>query len=462
MPRVHVISCVALLIAAGAASASAQVLQLPERPSRGLFGGGPPPDPDRSRHELGVDWNVLGGYDDNLSPAAGTGQFAFQRGSGYMAFSDAALHYLFGTRERALDVTGRGYVNGYRNVGLTPTYGGQLHAAAHTAVGRTNELRGSGQVSYEPYFTLQSFGLTTDGASPAMADVNAINSLYETRSWAQNANLGFTHRWSRRARWEGTYAYSARTYESGNAFDGWVHAGSASYNVPVSRHWSATNTYRYSHGNFVERSGRERLLDQAGVEAGVEYERALSRTRTLRLTGGAGALHEQGVNETRTEPQPFAHWVPSGYGRLQLDFHRSWAVSADYRRTLSVLQGIVPDSFLADRAAVRLGGYLSRRLEAVLDAGYERARAGYASGGGDTGRYKSYSGAAQLRLELTRAWAAMVAYSRYQYQLNAVAQASLGLLPQMERNAVRVGFTWTQPLFGWSTRSAAPRNTERN
>src|SRR5689334_13661492 len=123
------------ILALVASTAGAQVLEPPPRPSRGLFGGGPPPDPTRSRQDLDLDGSILGGYDDNLVSPAGGNAFV-PHPSGYIAFSDVALRYSAGRPERSFQFGGRGFMNTYRNAGIGPSYGGEQTMSAHTPLGR--------------------------------------------------------------------------------------------------------------------------------------------------------------------------------------------------------------------------------------------------------------------------------------------------------------------------------------
>ena len=60
-------------VCAVAADASAQMVQRPARPYRGLFGGGPTTDPNRTRSELTFTGSVLVGHDTWLSPGRRSG-----------------------------------------------------------------------------------------------------------------------------------------------------------------------------------------------------------------------------------------------------------------------------------------------------------------------------------------------------------------------------------------------------
>ena len=92
-------------------------------------------------------------------------------------------------------------------------------------------------------------------------------------------------------------------------------------------------------------------------------------------------------------------------------------------------------------------------LDDALDAVEDRAwpiRPGHAGG---------YTAAVQFRFLLMRGWSVIAGYNRYQYVLNEAARRSLQVAPELQRNSVRVGLSWTLPLSGPSsgTRVAPPQ-----
>jgi len=44
-------------------------------------------------------------------------------------------------------------------------------------------------------------------------------------------------------------------------------------------------------------------------------------------------------------------------------------------------------------------------------------------------------------------WSSVVSFTHYQYQLNEVASQLLGVSRELHRNAVRVGLSWSLPLY---------------
>jgi hypothetical protein len=150
--------------------------------------------------------------------------------------------------------------------------------------------------------------------------------------------------------------------------------------------------------------------------------------------------------------------MPSAYGSIRIDFGRSWSVSSDYRRSLTVLEGITPSSYVTHTALVSAGGFIGSRLENVWSIGYSNGQTGGAEAVTNPGKYDSYTGAAQLRLGLSRWWSALVSFNRNQYTLYGSAQR-VGLASRLHRNAVRVGFSWTLPLYGAYTAGSGGSET---
>jgi len=440
------------------APVEAQVLQPPPRPYRGLFGGGPSPDPTRTRQELTLRGNLLGGRDDNLAPP-GTGEAVDAHPSGYLGFGDAMLRYWFGRDVRWLDVSARGYTNSYRNIGVTPSYGGDMSARARTTVGRMNEIALSENVRYAPFFSLGVFAPLADASGPDNPDANPTNALRETGSWANEASAAFSRRWTRKTRTEVGYSFNQQTYLDDAAFDSRVHGGQFAVERSIGRTVGIRAAYRRFDGEFTpQHADAIRNLSQT-TDVGLLYQRRLSLTRQVSMGAGAGALHLDTVDAASR--QPIKYWAPSGYATVRLDFARSWGVSGDYRRSLTVLQGVAPATFVTHAGTVTAGGYLARWLEGVVTTAYSNGIAGQQTADG-LGKYDGLSGSAQLRFRLLRWWSSVVSVNHYRYHLNDAASRSLRITPSLDRTAIRVGFSWLLPLYGSTSEQAEPPGSPRN
>src|SRR5687768_6788129 len=101
-----------LVVCLGSTTAEAQTMQRPSRPYRGLFGGGPPPDPSRNRQELTLNASMLGGYDEYLGSEGPTGPNATVRDT-YSGFFETGLGYFAGKETRSLSATATAFSNAY-------------------------------------------------------------------------------------------------------------------------------------------------------------------------------------------------------------------------------------------------------------------------------------------------------------------------------------------------------------
>ena len=445
-----------VLVACGlAVPAQAQLLDLPSRSSRGLFGGGPPPDPNRTQNDLTLHVNFLGGYDDNVAPYGSTSQIALTRPSGYTGLTDVQMIYDLGNHDRSFDANARGYMNAYRGVGMPPTYGGEMDMRAHTNVGRDDDLSGFFRASYDPYFALGAFNQPSGSGTVGVPTSNQNYALDESRSWAINADTSYSHALGDKKNLTGSYSYGQRKFDEGKMYDNLINAGQVRFGTPVAGRLSVDTSYRYSDERFTQHNdlvNRRTIVDQT-IDGGARYDKDLSATRHVSLTGGAGALYVDGTDYV--QKHTFAFWEPSGYGGAALDFNRSWSLSGQFRRALSVLQGVTPDPYIQNTSTVSLGGYLARRIEGVFEAAYANARAGYSASALGAGHFDTYSGTAQLRFQLTRSLSTAVIYNYYYYQLDQAAQESLHVASPVRRNAIRVGFTWQQLLM--TSRSPAEK-----
>ena len=100
-------------------------------------------------------------------------------------------------------------------------------------------------------------------------------------------------------------------------------------------------------------------------------------------------------------------------------------------------------------------------VELVLSAAYSNGTAVPSSLGLGPGRFDGYTGSAQTRIKVARLLALVVSGHHYEYRLNAIAAERLGVSRRMSRNSIRIGVTWSLPLFGFyvdQPRPIAPKD----
>jgi hypothetical protein len=444
--------CFSILAFAVAAPApvGAQIVERPARPFRGLFGGGPPPDPNRTRQELTLTSSLFGGYDDILTPGGGVSTSDENAVSGYAGYADVALRYWKGRTNRWFEASGRGYGNAYSNLGYSPYLGGNLWIEGQTQIGRRNQLQASQAVSYEPFFAPGYGPLIGDLAPEVPSETVSTHGLTDRRSWTVASALSMTRRLTPRQSLRALYRFDGQNYLDAGGMDNLSHAFQASYGSAVTRTGSIRASYGFSRARFKEDPEHDRPLADHSIDLGATYQRRLSRTRQVTFSGGGGAAYVETLNTVTR--QPIAYWTPSGHAAVGLDVGRSWLFSLDYRRGVSVLDGISLETFVTDSGAISLGGYLGHRVSTTLSAAYSNGGAG---AGGD-GQYNSLDLRAQLDVAVTRWCAAVLLYNYYDYHLRDVVDLEPDVPASFDRNAVRIGITLWLPLYGSYTAPSRP------
>jgi hypothetical protein len=417
-------------------SAHAQQIEAPPRAS-GVTRGERPVDPQRNRQEVTAQTNILVGYDDNLISSATTTPFS-PRDSGYTGAGTGMLRFFSGRDRHSIDISGRGLVNSYETLGSS--YGGRVDVLGETMVGRT-EVSGFQSVRSMPFFALGVFGPLTQELGAESPDTNPSNGLTADRSLATDSVGSVRRQWTRSFVSDGSYTFSRQTYSGGTAFDSRTHAGSIGAERNLGRNTAIRTSYRYSDSEHIEVTGQRLPQTDHNVDVGLEHRRRVSRSRQVSLSVGAGALHVDTLNTSTRAP--LSYWTPSGRGSLQYDFGRTWSVAGNYRRGLSVLNGLQPASYISDTVSIRTGGFIGERVESAWIVGYGN---GHASDDPDTDYY-GYTGTAQLRIHLGRGWSWLANINHYRYRLSEEASVLLGVPGHVHRNAIWTGVTWSAPLF---------------
>jgi hypothetical protein len=273
-----------------------------------------------------------------------------------------------------------------------------------------------------------------------------VNSLVEQRSWTYSGSASLNHRWTPRRQTTAGYSYSRNDFVGGGGFDTVMHGARADYTHSLTRTAGLRANYGFSQTEMIDAGGNVRPVDNHTIEGGFTYDRRVSPTRQISFAASGGATYVSTiVGFTAIDRQ---YWMPSGSASARVDLGRAWALYGDYRRSLTVLDGISFEAFFTDAASARLGGLIGSRLELVLSAAYANGQAG--EGVNEVGHYRSVTSGAQVRYAINRTLAALVNYQHYEYRLSDVTTVG-GFPPQLDRNALRFGLTVWLPLYGaWS------------
>lgn len=438
--RVQVL-VVLLLAFVVSAPAAAQVVQRPPRPYRGLFGG-PPVDPNRTRQEVNVSASLLGSYDDNLVPAnIDLGGLFEPRPEGYSGVGDARFRYWYGRQSNNLEVVAGGAVFTYQNLGLSPEYAADARATWSGTFGRRYVIRASQDFRRDPFFAIGASLPVFPGASEVLPPPGSSTTGFSVRhSRMMNSRVSLQRRFSGRDAIGVTYFYNDRKFEDGVG-DGDTHVTAVDYDRGLGARSAIRASYRYSDGLNVN-FGRDLPLDTHTATLGFTLDKPLSPSRRFYLSFGAGGAYSETLNQITGLPEDY--WTPSGFASTRIDWARSWSLWADYTRRVQVIEGLTIEPYVTDTALVRLGGFVNRRLEMVLSAGFADGQ--IAPEG--VSNFQSYSGGSQLRYLLSRCCSFMASHTFYAHRLTAGATVLDGFVRRINQNAVRVGLTIDLSLYG--------------
>ena len=430
--------------------AEAQAVRRPSRPYRGLFGGGPPPDPNRTRQELTLTASFLAGYDDALTPGATQGptQPGQNTVSGYTGTADLNLRYYVGRAAKSFSLDSRGWTTAYRGTQADPSLGGDLSIRGELNLGRRNHLVAGQDFSYVPYLVIGAFAsLQPEVETSALPDSGETTGMSQQRSWASTSAIDLDHTWTTRQTTSIGYNYYRRNYLDDFGHDSASHLATTRHAWAFSRTARLEASYRFSDFKFT--AAPTTIGDQGApvsnhaLELGGTYTRRLSPSRQIQFSANGGAAYVQTLRST--DRSNFAYWMPTANGMVRLDVGRSWAISADYARTVSVVQGISLQSFATDAASLRVDGMFGPRIEGSLSFAYSNGRVG---GAEEPGQFYSYGGIGQFRYALNRWCAASVNYQYYYYRLSDIGGLPTGLPPTNDTNSVRIGVTLWLPFYG--------------
>jgi hypothetical protein len=433
----------ALLLLASAAAADAQVIERPRRSTGGLFGGRQPDDPNKTRQELAMSVDFLGGYDDNISPDGGgsTPDPLQPRRSGTTATIAGGLDYRRGKLTRNIEANVRTVMASYRGIGVDPMIGARGTLRGFARLFDKTTVTGWAEGDYQPTFMFGSF--TPEGPDSAAPPVDPTGGVVELKTVNASGGGSLVQAWTARHDTNVSQGY-ARTRSTGLG-----QLDSENLTTVVGHSWrfvrnvSMEGSYTHSKqssGN-VEFGDRPLTTDTASL--GLELRVPISRTRRMTFSGNAGATHVQTFSSL-DNTTPIDYTTPAGYGSVRLDVGRTWAVSADLSRSVQMLEGLTLQSFVTTAASLWTGGTIGSKSNISITGTFADGKPHE----GDLGSFRAYGATAQIQYLLSRCCSLVTSYSYYQHDIRDVTAVPVGFPSTFERNTVRVGMSFWLPLFG--------------
>ncbi len=425
--------------------AVAQVVERPPRVLGGLFGGHQPRDPNRTSQELTLTFNVGSGYDENLGPGGQelpVGTFSPLE-SGFGTTGGGEIRYWRGRASRFLEASGRGYFN-QTSAGDSPLGGGVAGLRGETNLGRRSGLNLNAGVSYEPTLLFSALGsLLQPTEGIVVPDGNAPQGLLEQRWLVTQGSAGAYHNWTSRQRMDVLYTNSRREPMNGPGEVSRTQLASVRHRWNPRQNGGFLFSYRFNENQQDSLLFSRLPLRTHFADAGFQVERRLSPSRGIlfSFTGGTAytRVHSTGVDAGRD-----TFVVPTVSGLARFDLARTWNVSTEARRDVTVLEGLSPEPFATNLVSLHLDGVVSRRTNIGISGVYSRGAALVTN----AGKFESAAASAQVQYALARCCGVFASYGYNKHRLLEVVSAPSGYPSRYDRHSVRVGFSFWLPLYG--------------
>lgn len=442
MPRIFIASVVLSALAIGSGVAGAQGLQPPRSTAGGVFGG-QEFDPN-SPQQLSLTFDMFGGYDDYAEPQADPTVPTFDS-SGYVSRASAGLNYRRGRSERFFGATGNAFWN-HHGVHDYSMYGGGASIAGGTPISGRVGIRGDIGVAYEPSYLFNAFGpiagdlqgAPVPGSSPALG-------ITEQRWVTPSASGGIYRNWTPRQRMDITYQAMVREPVTG---PGWR---SESQSLSAQHNWNARERvgldFNYRFDYYTSRQGEISLPVRGhSFLTGVHMQKPITPTRNLTAYVRGGFSHAQvqsqgGVYES-------LGFVPAGAAQIRADLSRTWSLSGDISRDITLLEGITPEPFATNSFSTSLLGLISPRLQVSGSVSYSKGGALET----EQSSFTTYGYVAQAQYAVSSCCAMFGNYRFYQHELTNVPGVQPDFPLDYDSSSVQVGFTVWLSLVGRSSR----------
>jgi len=416
--------------------AGAQTLNAPrpERPYRGLFGGGV----NDAEQSLTASASAGGGYDTDIVRGSGARTQISGTGgrmvSGGYGVGSAALAYSLSKSRISIGASGnlatRYYPDARDQFVTSRIVGGRLAVRPF----ENTQLYVGETVSFQPYNLLDLFPALYDayGARPTTSYEDfAVSGAYYTR-YATSAGASQGFRLGRRSTLDFTYTF-AKTEARELSRDYITQRAGATLRHNLTKGLTAYAGYSYTHFDYPS-SSTATLREGHSINAGVDFDKALSLTRRTTLTAAAG------TSSYVSGPRTF--YRLNGNAQLSHEMGRSWSTSMGYSRNMTFIE-VFNDPVFYDALTATLSGLPTRRLEFSLVGRVADGRIGVVS----ANRYRTYMATASLTTSFTRNLALSGAYFFNQYEFDPGTPLPSGVSNDRRRHGVRVTLSVWAPLL---------------
>jgi hypothetical protein len=383
--------------------------------------------------------SFLGGYDDNVSAAAGgigpTPDPRLQQSSA-LGNGQVSLTYRHGRDANWVRAGARAGFAYYAQAGDMNS--GDYAASFGTSrrAGRRWLLTADLNASYLPYFVPRPMGTFVPDFGGTLPPPTSDFGVLRQSSLAYGGNGSLTYDIARRTRVYLDYRFYGMGVVNGGSVNQRQRSGGGGFNRDLTRRTSLGARYSYDQSESAYLGPRFSSQSHTATLT-FAYRRPLLGRRAISfgLDPGFSRVEYERAIGSRVENRP------SLAGRARVDIGRNWWMSADYQRGVVLVPGISRPYF-ADTAQGSLTGLLNRRVDTTVSFGYSTGVPGAVG----ANAYTTLNATAQVRAAINRLSALSVDYIRYRYEFNGAAIVPEEFAPRANRNGIRIGLAIWLPL----------------
>jgi hypothetical protein len=438
--RLHATFLVLALTVLGVRPAAAQN---PQRPFRGLFGGAQPLNTRGQMIDLST--SAFVGWDEPqnvVNPLESTSDDRTVVSGPYSGGS-AALSYTHPGEKLDFNGSGSAFTGYFPDNKESPWY--QSYSVAGNLSWRADLSRrthfhfSEGASASTDYRVGALLGTGSGGIGSIGSSFD--NSLVRQPSMITQTRAELSHDFSVKSNFSASYGFQYAHFFQDDQFpDTGIHNVGARYRHRLTKYFGYHLGYSYDHP--VDFSGGPPLRGIHNIDAGLDYSRALSLTRTTKFSFSTGTTIASGTQEQNGQTTfSSPHFFVVGNVALTQELGQTWYFATYYDRSVSYDPGFTQPG-LYDTAGVSLSGLVSRHLDVSVNGQYQVGRIGL-----ESPNYRSWNASAQIRSAITRNIAAYAYYYYFLSDLNAGVAVPLGVPHYVARNGVRAGITAWLPLW---------------
>ncbi|MCC7124836.1 MAG: hypothetical protein IT178_08300 [Acidobacteria bacterium] len=431
-----------VIVACLAASfdAAAQGIDRPPRATGGIFAQRRAPDPSRPTRELSAMFDFFGGYDDNVTDGVPVGGEVLPQ-STYVGRAEGELRYRRARGPRLFEIFGRSYFN-HATVNDNQFVGGEVAAQAAAPIGRRFDVTANGSLGYEPTFLFNAFGsLSGQMEGAPVPDSSPTLGITDQRWLVTTGSVMLARDWNARQRMEISYTGGLRRPARGPGLESLTQAAALRHEWRFRRNSGVQLGYAYTDTRQENEDGPAAPVKAHNFDIGLRLAKPVTAHRgTTFLAGGGAAV----LQVSPVDGPNFQTTLPTGYGSLRVDMARTWSMTADVRRDVSVLQGITPEPFASTALTVRADGLIAERLQIGASAAY--ARGGAVDDGAAT--FETSGTTAQVQFFVARYFSIFTTHRFYRHRLEDILGEVEAFPLRFDRTSIQFGVTIWLPLAG--------------